>query len=155
MISRSDEERIIRMTRQGMSEAQIVRETGYSRNCVRRVMKIGRHRKTLAEKLAIIIRYKIDSNTIYGTCPTCRKQVALPCKACLTKQYNTLCEKPVQVDPISDDDASIMLNLMDKNNFQAVSNCLDLRPRELKRYKKVVETRLKAKHKSAHHNRPK
>lgn len=152
MITRSDEKQIIKMTRQGMSEAQIVRETGYSRNCVRRVMKIGRHRKTLAEKLAIIIRYKIDSNTIYGTCPTCRKQVALPCKACLTKQYNTLCEKPVQVDPISDDDASIMLNLMDKNNFQAVSNCLDLRPRELKRYKKVVEAR--AKHGTAHHKRP-
>ena len=140
------QKKIVRLTRSGMSEAEICRQTGASRNAVRRIMKIARRRPSIAKRLAKIIQTPVTEQSVFGRCPTCGALCALPCKACLTRQYNQLCKRPAQMESYSELEVIQMLELMgqSKNNDNAVSiNTLCLRPAEQKRYE-VIRRRKEA-----------
>ena len=139
------QKKIVRLTRSGMSEAEICRQTGASRNAVRRMMKIARRRPSLAKRLAKIIQSPVTEQSVFGRCPTCGALCALPCKACLTKQYNQLCESPVQTESYSESDVIQFLESMgqDLRNRRRAVNTLCLRPAEQKRYE-VIRRRKEA-----------
>ncbi|MBR5160992.1 MAG: sigma-70 region 4 domain-containing protein [Thermoguttaceae bacterium] len=137
--------KIVRLTRSGMSEAEICRQTGASRNAVRRMMKIARRRPSVAQRLAKIIQTPVTEQTKFGRCPTCGALCALPCKVCLTKQYNELCDQPVRTDSYSESDVIQLLESMgqDLRSRRRAVNTLCLRPAERKRYE-VIHRRKEA-----------
>ena len=139
------QKKIVRLTRSGMSEAGICRQTGVSRNAVRRIMKIARRRPSIAKRLARIIQSPVTEQSVFGRCPTCGALCALPCKACLTKQYNQLCEQPVQTESYSESEVIQMLESMgqDMQSRRRAVNTLCLRPAEQKRYE-VIRRRKEA-----------
>ena len=130
------QKKIVRLTRSGMSEAEICRQTGASRKAVRRMMAIAQRRPSIAKRLARIIQSPVTEQTKFGRCPTCGALCALPCKVCLTKQYNQLCETPVQTESYSESDIIQLLESMgqDLRNRRRSVNTLCLRPAERKRY---------------------
>ena len=130
------QKKIVILTRSGMSEAEICRQTGASRNAVRRMMTIARRRPTVAKRLARIIQLSVTEKTVIGRCPTCGALCALPCKACLTKQYNELCERPVHTESYSESEVIQMLESVGQSARQRkiAVNTLCLRPAERKRY---------------------
>lgn len=139
------QKKIVSMTRSGMSEAEICRQTGASRNAVRRMMKIARRRPSIEKRLARIIQSPVTEQTKFGRCPTCGALCALPCKACLTKQYNQLCDQPIETESLSESEVIQALESMGKdqrNRLNAV-NTLCLRPAERKRYE-VIRRRKEA-----------
>ena len=133
------QKKIVRLTKSGMSEAEICRQTGASRNAVRRMMKIARRRPSIAKRLAKIIQSPVTEQTKFGRCPTCGALCALPCKACLTKQYNELCDQPVQTESYSESEVIQALELLgqDRRNSRCAVNTLCLRPAERKRYEVI------------------
>lgn len=135
MIPRSLEKRIIKMTRAGMSEAEIVRQTGLSRKPIRRVMKMARKPLTIRQKLARIIGYPITPDTKTGRCPICHYIVTLPCKWCLTRIYNSL-EDDHSVKPMSEVEKYTLNHEIDDTPVEE-GFMLDLRPAERKRYEEV------------------
>lgn len=139
------QKRIVKLTRAGMSEAEICRQTGASRNAVRRMMSIARRRPSVAKRLAKIIQTPVTEKSVTGRCPTCGALCALPCKACLTKQYNLLCKQPVQTESYSESEVIQMLESMgqDKRDRRNAVNTLCLRPAERKRYE-VIRRRKEA-----------
>ena len=91
------------LTLHGVHEAEIVRRTGKSRNAVRRIMAQVQQRKkrTPKDKLASLIKYRLTPDTPSGRCPLCQQVVFLPCKACLTRMYDALCDEPAApVNPL-------------------------------------------------------
>lgn len=127
------------LTLQGVSEAEIVRRTGKSRNSVRRWMQKARQtaNKTPKDKLASLIRYKITPSTPSGRCPLCQRVVYLPCKACLTRIYDALCDKPAApVNPLEITSIDTLFSNIDATREQ-FQNTLELRPAERKRYEKI------------------
>lgn len=143
MIPRIVEKQVIRMTRQGMTEAEIVRQTGLSRNAVRRMMKLGRKSpKTISQKLASIIRYEVTPTTPKGRCPVCNCIVTLPCKCCLTRIYNSLQEHKVEVAPMNEVDALVLMHSLQLTPESEDSDIkLELRPRHRRRYELVRQNR--------------
>ena len=139
------QKKIVRLTRSGMSEAEICRQTGASHNAVRRMMKIARRRPSIVQRLARIIQTPVTEQSVFGRCPTCGALCALPCKACLTKQYNQLCDQPVETESYSESEVIQMLELMgqDMHNSRCDVNTLCLRPAERKRYE-VIRRRKEA-----------
>ena len=139
------QKKIVRLTRSGMSEAEICRQTGASHNAVRRMMKIARRRPSIAQRLAKIIQAPVTESSVFGRCPTCGALCALPCKACLTKQYNQLCDQPVETESYSESEVIHMLESMGQKqrNRKDVVNTLCLRPAERKRYE-VIRRRKEA-----------
>ena len=139
------QKKIVSMTRSGMSEADICRQTGASRNAVRRMMTIARRRPSIEKRLARLIQYPVTEQTKFGRCPTCGALCALPCKACLTKQYNQLCDQPVETESLSESEVIQMLESMgqDQRNNRRTVNTLCLRPAERKRYE-VIRRRKEA-----------
>lgn len=133
------QKRIVKLTRAGMSEAEICRQTGASRNAVRRIMKIARRKPTIAKRLARIIQAPVTEQSVFGRCPTCGVLCSLPCKACLTKQYNQLCDQPVQMESLSESEVIHMLESMgqDLRSRRKAVNTLCLRPAERKRYEVI------------------
>ena len=139
------QKKIVTMTKAGMSEAEICRQTGASRKAVRRMMTIVRRRPSIAKRLAKIIQSPVTEQTAFGRCPTCGALCALPCKACLTKQYNQLCDQPVQTESYSESEVIQILELMGQSrlNRRRAVNTLSLRPAERKRYE-VIRRRKEA-----------
>lgn len=139
------QKKIVRLTRSGMSEAEICRQTGASRNAVRRMMTIARRRPSIEKWLARIIQSPVTEQTKFGRCPTCGALCALPCKACLTKQYNQLCDQPVETESLSESEVIHILESMgqDFRNRRRAVNTLCLRPAEQKRYE-VIRRRKEA-----------
>ena len=139
------QKRIVKLTRAGMSEAEICRQTGASRNAVRRMMAIARRKPSITKRLARLIQTPVTEQTKFGRCPTCGALCALPCKACLTKQYNELCERPVETESLSESEIIQMLESMgqDLRNRRSAVNTLCLRPAERKRYE-VIRRRKEA-----------
>ena len=137
--------KIVRLTKSGMSETEICRQTGASRNAVRRMMTIVQRGPSIAQRLAKIIQAPVTEHTKFGRCPTCGALCALPCKACLTKQYNQLCDQPVETESYSESEVIQMLQSMgqDQRNRRDVVNTLCLRPAERKRYE-VIRRRKEA-----------
>ena len=141
------QKRIVRLSQSGMSEAEICRQTGASRNAVRRMMKIARRRpliamsiaKSIAKRLARIIRTPVTDQSVFGRCPTCGALCALPCKACLTKQYNQLCDQPALSESFSESEVIQILESMgqDRRCRHEAVNTLCLRPAERKRYEVI------------------
>lgn len=133
------QKRIVKLTRAGMSEAEICRQTGASRNAVRRMMAIARRKPSIAKRLARIIQSPVTERSVFGRCPTCGSLCALPCKACLTKQYNQLCDQPVQMESLSESEVIQMLESMgqDRRRRHEAVNTLCLRPAERKRYEAI------------------
>ena len=133
------QKKIVRLTRSGMSEAEICRQTGASRNAVRRLMKIARRRPSIVQRLAKIIQVPVTEQSVFGRCPTCGALCALPCKACLTKQYNELCEQPVHTESYSESEVIQMLEAAGQSARQGKSDVdtLCLRPAERKRYEVI------------------
>ena len=133
------QKKIVRLTRSGMSEAEICRQTGASHNAVRRMMKIARRRPSIVQHLARIIQTPVTEQSVFGRCPTCGALCALPCKACLTKQYNQLCDQPVETESYSESEVIQMLESMgqDIRNQRSAFNTLCLRPAERKRYEVI------------------
>lgn len=140
MIDEDSIQLIKRLTRQGLTEAEIVRQTGKSRNAVRRYMKIARRIVTPKDLLRRLIQYPINANTVYSICPCCQKRVSIPCRACLTKMYNLLCKKQV-ITEIGDVDAFSMLNALSPDK-KAPLCTLNLRLKEYKRYLEVRAKKL-------------
>lgn len=139
------QKKIVKLTRAGMSEAEICRQTGASRNAVRRMMAIARRRPSIAQRLAKIIQSPVTEQSKFGRCPTCGALCALPCKACLTKQYNQLCDQPVETESYSESEVIHMLESMgqDRRKSRTAVNTLCLRPAERKRYE-VIRRRKEA-----------
>ena len=139
------QKKIVRLTRSGMSETEICRQTGASRSAVRRLMKIAHRRPSIANRLAKIIQAPVTEQTKFGRCPTYGALCALPCKACLTKQYNELCDQPVQTESYSESEVIQALESMgqDRRNRRCDVNTLCLRPAERKRYE-VIRRRKEA-----------
>ena len=139
------QKRIVKLTRAGMSEAEICRQTGASLNAVRRMMAIARRKPSITKRLARLIQTPVTEQTKFGRCPTCGALCALPCKACLTKQYNELCERPVETESLSESEIIQMLESMgqDLRNRRSAVNTLCLRPAERKRYE-VIRRRKEA-----------
>lgn len=139
------QKKIVRLTRSGMSETEICQQTGASRKAVRRMMTIVQRRPSIAQRLAKIIQAPVTEHSVFGRCPTCGALCALPCKACLTKQYNQLCETPVQTESYSESEVIHMLESMgqDFRNRRRAVNTLCLRPAEQKRYE-VIHRRKEA-----------
>lgn len=139
------QKKIVSLTRSGMSEAEICRLTGTSRNAVRRIMKIARRRPSIAKRLVKIIQSPVTEQTKFGRCPTCGVLCALPCKACLTKQYNQLCDQPIEMESLSESEVIQTLESMrqEKSCRRDVVNTLCLRPAERKRYE-VIRRRKEA-----------
>lgn len=134
MIDKEGRKSIRRLTKRGLSEAEIVRQTGYSRNAVRRYMKQGRIVISSIQRLERLIGYEITSNTPTGICPLCHNKVTMPCKACLTKMYNAMTDNPVSTDiVIKTDDEMLKALSEDKQVVLGV----DLRPMEYARYFKI------------------
>lgn len=133
------QKRIVKLTRAGMSEAEICRQTGASRNAVRRMMEIARRRPSVAKRLAKIIQSPVTEQSVFGRCPTCGAICALPCKACLTKQYNELCERPVHTESYSESEVIQILESVrqSKRKGEISVNTLCLRPAERKRYEVI------------------
>lgn len=139
------QKKIVKLTRAGMSEAEICRQTGASRNAVRRMMEIARHRPSIAKRLARIIQSPVTEESVFGRCPTCGSLCALPCKACLTKQYNQLCAQPIQTESYSESEVIQMLEAVGQSTRKGKNavNTLCLRPAERKRYE-VIRRRKEA-----------
>ncbi len=137
--------KIVRLTKSGMAETEICRQTGSSRKAVRRIMAITQRRPSIAQRLAKIIQAPVTEHSVFGRCPTCGALCALPCKACLTKQYNQLCESPVQTESYSESDVIQLLESMgqDLRSRRRSVNTLCLRPAEQKRYE-VIHRRKEA-----------
>ncbi len=132
---------IINLIRNGLSESLIRRHTGVSRNAIRRLLHQVQRGKTPQELLEELIKYPIPEDAPYGRCPTCGNQCYLPCKGCLTKQYNQLCEQPVETESLSESEVLSELAKMAKD---AVVNTLNLKPAEQKRYEQVRRNREQA-----------
>ena len=139
------QKKIVSMTRSGMSEAEICRQTGASRNAVRRMMKIARRRPSIEKRLARIIQSPVTEQTKFGRCPTCGALCALPCKACLTEQYNQLCDQPIETESLSESELIPSLEYMrqDQQNRLNADIMLCLRPAQRKRYE-VIRRRKEA-----------
>ena len=134
MIDEEGQRTIRRLARQGLFEAEIVRQTGYSRNAVRRYMKQGRKIITPVQRLAKLIKYPLTSNTPYGICPLCHNRVTMPCRACLTRMYNAKTTDPVPMEvDLETDDA--MLEIMK----DGVTLGVNLKRKEYQRYLKIKE----------------
>ena len=139
------QKKIVILTRSGMSETEICRQTGASRKAVRRMMTIVQRRPSIAQRLARIIQAPVTEQSVFGRCPTCGALCALPCKTCLTKQYNQLCDQPVMSESFSESEVIQLLESMGQRRrlrHEAV-NTLCLRPAERKRYE-VIRRRKEA-----------
>ena len=139
------QKRIVKLTRARMSEAEICRQTGASHNAVRRMMKIARRRPSIVQRLAKIIQAPVTEQSVFGRCPTCGALCALPCKVCLTKQYNELCEQPVHTESCSESEVIQMLESVGQSASQGkvAVDTPCLRPAERKRYE-VIRRRKEA-----------
>ena len=139
------QKKIVKLTRAGMSEAEICRQTGASRNAVRRMMSIARRRPSIVKRLARIIQSPVTEKSVFGRCPTCGSLCALPCKACLTKQYNQLCDQPIQTESYSESEVIEMLESIGQSRRKGEDavNTLCLRPAEQKRYE-IIRRRKEA-----------
>ena len=139
------QKKIVNLTKSGMSETEICQQTGASRKAVRRLMTIVQRRPSIAKRLARIIQSPVTEQTKFGRCPTCGVLCALPCKACLTKQYNQLCDQPFEMESLSESEVLQTLKSMGQNqrNRRRAVNTLCLRPSERKRYE-VIRRRKEA-----------
>lgn len=139
MLELNFQREIIELIQNGFSEAEICRAKNVSRNAVRRLIRRVNQKTSPLNLLERLIRIPITEEARYERCPTCGKITFLPCKACLTKQYNQLCETPVEFDVPSDSEFIQTLErageLFMQNKEQI--NTLDLRPEEQKRYEQI------------------
>lgn len=132
MIDEAGQRTIRRLTRKGLSETEIVQQTGYSRNAVRRYMKQGRKIITPVMRLARLIKYPLTNNTPFGVCPLCHNRVTMPCRACLTRMYNAMTTDPVPMEvDLETDDA--MFEIMK----DGVALGVNLRRDDYRRYLKI------------------
>lgn len=86
MLSDSKQRQVLDLLARGVNEYEVVRQTGVSRNAVRRLHKL---QKTRIQGVEVCFSYLLQVETgKEGRCPTCGDKVAFPCRSCLLAQYN-------------------------------------------------------------------
>ena len=110
MLSSSTQRQVFDLLAQGLSEYEVIRQTGVSRNAVRRIHKIQRAQKTLTDTVHCIKGVEVCFSYLLqvetgkeGRCPTCGEKVSFPCHSCLLAQYNKISPGA----PITDDFSSL------------------------------------------------
>lgn len=143
MIAKEKRKQIVKLTLEGHSEAEICRQTGVSRNAVRRAMDSARRlnpKKLIMKHLAKVITMSLrNKQAEKGVCPICNRKVSMPCPYCLIKHYNQLCKHPVEYEEYTESDVFRESDPSEKalKTGSVRYNTLELRPAEQKRYEAI------------------